>query len=407
VKRTARINLILDTLAGNGEAGFSGDGGPARSALLNEPKGVCFDRQGNLFIADSENHVVRRVDRGTGIITTVAGRYPSGVPASPARFMEEKEEDEDPFAEPSSDRSKAYSQVTDLSGTVRYVMGGGVAVSRYAGDGGPASRALLNFPSAVAVDETGHVYIADTMNHRVRKLDATTGVLSTLAGTGQPRYQGDGGPASSASLNEPSALVIDGDILYIADQSNNCVRAVDLTSGIITTIAGNGTASYNGDGIPATGANLAGPSGLALAPGHVLVIADTFNNRVRAVDRSTGLISTWAGDGEAYRYQGADEPPSRSISRPTGIAVAGDGAILITDSDSHLIRRYDRTTQTVTRLAGNGAAQYGGDGGDALEGHLSYPFGVAVDASGSIAVADTFNHRVRVLRRGMEGSSAC
>lgn len=403
---TARFTTI-GTLAGIGEPGYSGDGGPAAGASLNEPKGVCFDREGNLFIADAENHVVRRVDRGTGVITTVAGRIVAGPGASFAGAEEAGAapiEGEDPFAEPSSDKSKTYTQVTDLSGTVRYVTGGGIALSRFAGDGGPATRASLNFPSAVAVDPSGNLYIADTMNHRVRKVDARTGTISTLAGTGQPRFQGDGGPAVSAGLNDPVALASDDSTLYIADQGNNRVRAVNLSTGTIRTVAGDGTVAYNGDGVPATQASVAGPGGLALGADGTLFIADTFNGRIRAVDAATGQISTVVGDGGTYRYQGPQDPPSASLSRPAGIAVTADGAILITDSDSHLIRRYDPMNKTITRVTGNGLAQYAGDGGDALEASLNYPFGVAVDGAGTIVVADTFNHRIRVVRIVTEGS---
>ncbi|MBX3237720.1 MAG: hypothetical protein KF814_16365 [Nitrospiraceae bacterium] len=403
---TARVTTI-ETLVGIGEPDYSGDGGPAASASLNEPKGVCLDRDGNLFIADAENHVVRRVDRATGLITTVAGRLAAGPGASFAAAgqaaAEPPGEEEDPFAEPSSDKSKTYSQVTDVGGTVRYVTGGGIGLSRFEGDGGPATRASLNFPSAVAVDRAGNLYIADTMNHRVRKVDARTGEISTLAGTGQPRFHGDGGPAASAGLNDPVALAVDETTLYIADQGNNRVRALDLSSGTIRTIAGDGTAAYNGDEIPATQASVAGPGGLALGPGGTLFIADTFNGRIRAVALSTGKISTVVGDGGTYRYQGPQDPPSASLSRPAGIAVTVDGAILITDSDSHLIRRYDPATKAISRVAGNGVAQFSGDGGDALAGSLSYPFGVAVDATGSIVVADTFNHRIRIVRIATEG----
>ena len=207
---------IIETLAGNGEPGYAGDGGPAGAASLNEPKGLCVDREGNLYIADSENHVVRRVDRVTGIITTVAGVCPSGAtgPAVPEPpVAAQAEEDEDPFADHSGDSTKAYTQVTDLSGTVRYVTGGRLTVEHDSGDGGPARRARLNFPSAVAVDRAGNLYIADTMNHRVRKVDAATGIITNVAGTGQARYSGDDGPAVSAAINEPTGLAVSDEAL--------------------------------------------------------------------------------------------------------------------------------------------------------------------------------------------------
>jgi sugar lactone lactonase YvrE len=391
---------IIETLAGNGEPGYAGDGGPAGAASLNEPKGLCVDRKGNLYIADSENHVVRRVDRATGIITTVAGVCPSGttgpaVPEPPA--AEETNDDEDPFADHSGDSTKAYTQVTDLSGTVRYVTGGRLTVEHDSGDGGPARRARLNFPSAVAVDRAGNLYIADTMNHRVRKVDGATGIITNVAGTGQARYSGDGGPAVSAAINEPTGLAVSDEALYIADQSNNRVRRVDLATGVITTVAGDGTAAYSGDQVSAVQASLAGPSGVALGGDGVVYVADTFNSRIRSVDPATGQITTIAGDGGTYRYQGPAEPSSPSLSRPAGISVGSDGNVYMTDSDSHLIRVWNGQTKTISRLSGTGVAQFGGDGGDALAGSLSYPFGVAVDASGTVYVADTFNHRIRVL----------
>ncbi len=392
---------IIETLAGNGEPGFAGDGGPATAASLNEPKGLCVDQQGNLYIADSENHVIRRVDRSTGVITTVAGLCSAGTMAAipaPEPMATETAEDEDPFADSSADTTKAYTQVTDLSGTVRYVTGGRLTVEQDSGDGGPARRARLNFPSAVAVDPAGNLYIADTMNHRIRKVDATTGMISHVAGTGQARYSGDGGPASQAALkNEPTGLAVNSESLYIADQSNNRVRRIDLLTGLISTVAGDGTAAYSGDQVSATQASLAGPSGVALGSDGVLYIADTFNSRIRSVDPATGQIVTVAGDGGSYRYQGPDEPNSPSLSRPAAIAVGADGRVYLTDSDSHLIRVWNGRTKTITRLSGTGVAQFAGDGGNALAGSLSYPFGVAVDAAGTVYVADTFNHRIRVL----------
>ena len=391
----------IETLAGDGEPGYAGDGGPATAASLNEPKGLCVDSQGNLYIADSENHVIRRIDRATGVITTVAGIGPVGTMAQvsmPEPAVVGSDEDEDPFADSSDDKTKAYTQVTDLSGTVRYVTGGRLTVEQDSGDGSLARRARLNFPSAVAVDRAGHLYIADTMNHRVRRVDAMTGLISHVAGTGQARYSGDGGPAAQAALNEPTGLAVNDHFLYIADQSNNRVRRVDLATGVISTVAGDGAAAYSGDHVPATEASLAGPSGVALGADGVLYIADTFNSRIRSVDPATGRINTVAGDGGSYRYQGPEEPNSPSISRPAAIAVGRDGRVYLTDSDSHLIRVWDGRANTITRVSGTGVAQFGGDGGEALAGSLSYPFGVAVDAAGTVYVADTFNHRIRILR---------
>jgi DNA-binding beta-propeller fold protein YncE len=275
---------------------------------------------------------------------------------------------------------------------------GTAPAKRFKGDGGPADQALLNFPTAVVVDRAGHLYIADTLNHRVRRVDAVTGVITTVAGLGQPQCSGDGGSAVEAGLNEPAALAVsDGGVLYIADQSHNRVRAVDLATGVIRAVAGTGTAAYNGDGVAATETGLAGPSGLALASDGTLFIADSFNGRIRAVDPVTGLIRTVVGDGGEYRYQGPDEPPSSSLSRPSGIALDEEGNLYFTDSDNHLVRRWDRITGRIERIAGVGVASYGGDEGGALEASLSYPFGIVMDRAGHLLVADTFNHCIREI----------
>ncbi|MFO0706236.1 MAG: hypothetical protein U0412_05220 [Nitrospira sp.] len=358
---------------------------------------MALDGAGHLFIADSENHVVRRVDRLTGIITTVAGVATESTPSRADHEAPAVPYDEvDPFAEAGQSTTEKYTQQTDLSGTVRYLVGA-AAPKRFGGDGGPATQAMLNFPTAVAVDGHGHLYIADTMNHRVRRVDAQTGVITTIAGTGQARCSGDGGPAHQAALNEPAALAVDADEqLYIADQSNNRVRAVDLKTGAIRTVAGTGTAAYDGDNKPAAESTVAGPSGLALGADG-LYVADTFNGRIRCVNLSTGQITTLVGDGGSYRYQAPDEPASPSVSRPSGIAVDGDGNLFLTDSDSHLIRRWDRRTRQLSRIAGTGTASLSGDGGAALNAALCYPFGVAIDRDGTVLIADTFNHRIRAL----------
>lgn len=392
----ARTGMIR-TVVGNGEAGWSGDGGAAVAACLNEPKAVALDRDGNLLIADSENHVIRKVDRRSGLITTVAGCTSShGSPLTITKKAAVPPTD-DPLSEGSSSAEAAFVQQSDLSGTVRYVVNGVGGTKRFAGDGGPALDALLNFPTAIVADAEGDLYIADTMNHRIRRVDAHTGRITTIAGVGLPRFGGDGGPSVAAGLNEPAALVVQGTRLYVADQSNNRIRMIDLRTGVITTVAGTGTATFNGDGRHATEAALAGPSGLTIGTDGRLYIADTFNGRIRAVDPATGMIETVVGDGGEYRYQGEMEAATPSLSRPCGIVVDLEGNVFMTDSDNHLVRRWERVAGRIDRVAGIGIANYGGDGKTPLEASLNYPFGIVMDQQNHLFVADTFNHRIREI----------
>ena len=392
---------MLSTVAGRGEPGHDGDGALATAACLNEPKNLCFDAEGNLYIADSENHAIRRVMRSTGLIETVAGSTPRSslsAEGSPAQVVEdEPTEDVDPLADVEDMPGRAYTQTPDLSGTVRYVVGQGMGRDRFAGDGGLATQALLNFPSAVAVDHAGGVFIADTLNHRVRRIDPHTGIIQTVVGTGQTKWSGDGGVGVATTLNEPVALAIHGTQLYIADQSNNRIRMLDLETQIMTTVAGTGDSGYNGDGMPGIDSGLAGPSGLALDAEGNLYVADTFNGRIRKINRETGIISTFAGDGSEFRYERGANEQAMALSRPYGIAITSNQQVLITDSDNHLLRQWDPQKKEMSLIAGTGQATFSGEGTVPAEGALNFPFGVAVDSSGNVAIADTFNHRIRYI----------
>ncbi|MCA9473087.1 MAG: hypothetical protein MRJ96_11340 [Nitrospirales bacterium] len=398
--RTSILSGRIGTIAGTGEPGLFGDGNVSTAASVNEPKQVVFDSSGNLYVVDSENHAIRKIDHDSGVIRTIVGRVHEAVPATPAPSPkhEASNEPEDLLADFADNPAGAYEHTPDLSGTVRYWGGTAPTESRFGGDGGPATQAMLNFPSGLAIDDAGVMYVADTLNHRVRRIDPSTQIIQTIAGTGKAKWAGDHGDARSAMLNEPVALVIDRKgRLYIADQSNNRIRMIDTTTGVITTVAGTGEAIYNGDDMPAVEASLAGPSGLALDEEGYLFVADTFNNRIRKVDLTSGTIETVLGHGQAYSYEPTSNEGELSVARPYGIAFDQRGYLLITDSDNHLIRKWDPKANTMTVLAGNGMGQFSGDGGSPGQSSLNFPFGVASDPQGNIAIADTFNHRIRYI----------
>ena len=349
IQRLALGTGIVTTVAGLGNGSFRGDGGPGTRAFLSFPRGVAVDAGGNVLIADTSNHRIRRVVAGTGVITTVAG--------------------------------------------------GGVF--GYIGDGGPATSASLWGPSGVAVDAGGNVYIADTSNNRVRRLATSTGIITTVAGNGSWGFSGDGGPGTSASLRSPSGVAVDaGGNVLIADTSNNRIRRVAAGTGIITTVAGNGSSGFSGDGGPGTSASLRSPYEVAVDGGGNVLIADTSNNRIRRLAAGTGIITTVVGIGADYVSGDGGPGTSASLSYPTGVAVDGGGNLLIADRYNNRIRRLAAGTGVITTVAGNGSRGFSGDGGPATSASLRWPQGVAVDGDGSVLVADTWNCRIRRVAAG-------
>jgi trimeric autotransporter adhesin len=274
----------------------------------------------------------------------------------------------------------------------------------YGGDGGLATLAQLDFPFGIAVDASGNIYIGDTGNHRIRVVTnpVSSGTISTVAGDGTPSYGGDGGLATLAYLSNPSGIAVDASgNIYIADTGNHCIRMVTNpgSSGTISTVAGDGTPSYGGDGGLATLAYLSNPSSVAVDASGNIYIADTGNHCIRVVTNpvSSGTISTVAGDGTPSYGGDGGLATLAYLSNPSGIAVDASGKIYIADTGNHCIRVVTKSTGTISTVAGDGNSGYFGDGGLATLAQLAYPFGVAVDASGNIYIADSANSRIRIV----------
>jgi sugar lactone lactonase YvrE len=250
----------------------------------------------------------------------------------------------------------------------------------------------------VAVDAAGNLFIADTDNQRVRRVDAVTGTITTVAGTGVVGFGvGDGGPAAAAPLTYPHGVAVDAaGNLFIADTGNSRVRRVDAATGVITTVAGTGAFGFGGDGGPATGASLDKPYGVAVDAAGNLFIADTSNHRVRKVDAATGVITTVAGNGVWWTYGGDGGPAvAANLAYPFGVAVDAGGNVFIADDSGHRVRRVDAATGDIATAAGTGVAGYSGDGGPPTAARVLYPYGVAVDPAGNLFIADEVNQRVR------------
>jgi sugar lactone lactonase YvrE len=346
---------VIRTVAGSNARGFSGDGGSATSAAFDQPRAAAVGPDGTVYIADTFNHRIRRVD---------------------------------------------------VSGAVSTIVGTGQAA--YSGDGGPATAATLHWPHGVAVDPSGALlYIADSANHRIRRVDLASGVIATVAGGAGPGFSGDGGPAVAARLQDPKGVwVAPSRDLYIADSGNERIRRVD-PSGTIVTVAGSGAPGFSGDGGPATAAQFDGPRGLAGDTAGNLFVADDNNHRVRRID-GAGIITTLAGNGTPA--SAGDNGPGRDaqLDHPRGVAVDGRGNVFIAESMSHRVRMVD-PGGTIFTVAGCGRSGYGGDGGPATIARLFEPRGVAVDAAGRLYVADTYNDRIRRVEDPRPGtpSSKC
>lgn len=294
IRRIARDGVIT-TVAGSGKKGYSGDGGPATKAELNEPYEVRFDRQGNLFFVERLNHLVRRVDRRTRIISTIAGTGQAG----------------------------------------------------FSGDNGAANQAKMNQPHSIQFDTKGDLYICDILNHRVRKVEMKTGRISTFAGTGEKKPTPDGAKIAGTPLNGPRAIDFDRQgNLWLALREGNAVYKLDLKEGTIHHVAGTGKQGFTGNGDPAKLATLSGPKGLSIAPGGDVYLADTESHSIRMIDLKKGTIELVAGTGEkgdGPNNACSDGEPLRcSMARPHGVFVDRDGTVFVGDSEAHRVRLINR-----------------------------------------------------------------
>ncbi len=338
VLQTSRITAF----AGTGAPGSVGDGGVATSAQLNEPFHCAFDSQGTLYIADMANHKIRRVGRN-GVITTVVGTGTAGAkgdggPATEAELHE-------PYGVALDSWDNLYivdrlnakiRRVDRATGVITTLAGTGVRGSSE--DGGPAGSAQLNEPNGIAIDSKDRLYIADVSANRIRVVDLRTRLISTIAGTGVRARTGDAGPAALAGINGARAVAVWRDeIVYICEREGNAIRKVDLESGIITPFAGTGKAGYTGDGGRAIEAAFNGPKWISLdAPGNLYVV-DTENHCVRRIDARTGIITTVAGNGRKGSTGDGKSALAAMLDRPHGCTVRG-GKLYIADSNNHRIR---------------------------------------------------------------------
>ena len=340
---------IITSVAGSAIPGFATDGGPATSVSLMHPFGVTTDIAGNFYIADLDSPNVVHVVNSAGIIHVFAGGSYNGL-----------------------------------------------------GDGGPAMAAQLNEPSGIAFDGMGNAYIADTYNNRVRKVN-TAGIITTIAGNGTPGGSGDGLMGTAAQLNLPNAVATDakGNV-YICDQYNNSIRMVN-TSGIITTFAGT-YSGFGGDGGPATTAQLYQPSGVAVDNAGNVYISDKVNSRIRMVN-TAGIITSIAGTLSGNGYSGDGGPATAAqVNIPNGLTVDAVGNLYIADYFNNRIRQIN-TAGIINTVAGNGNAGFSGDGGPATLAEIAYPTGVAVSPSGNLYIADFSNSKIRMVTNIASGIS--
>jgi streptogramin lyase len=337
----------ISTFAGTGVAGSTGDGGPATSAQINDPYGVVRGPDGAIWFCEHNGHRVRRI-APDGTITTVVGTGERG----------------------------------------------------HTGDGGPATKATLDLPHEIRFDKEGHLFIADMGNNAVRRVDAKTGIITTIAGGPSLRgYSGDGGPASAAGLKSPHSIQFDGAFnLYICDVGNHVIRIVDRATGRISTFAGTGKPGPTPDGSPIAGTPLNNPRSLDVDRDGNLWLVTREGNQVLKFDVKAGVIRHIAGTG-APGFTGNGGPAKlATLSGPKGIALDAKGNAWLADTESHSVRMIDAASGNLELVVGTGAKGDGPDG-DPLKSALNRVHGVFVDKDGSVFIGDSEAHRIRVLRR--------
>ncbi len=335
---------IITTYAGNGTIGYTGDGGQATSAGIFGPGGIKIDKTGNLYIADAGHYVIRKVSPA-GIISTIAGTGSTG----------------------------------------------------YSGDGGPATAALLGLPVSVTCDSIGNVYIVDADGVAIRKIN-TSGIISTIAGTGVVGYSGDGGPSTAAKINYPTDIVADniGNVFFV-DEYNNRIRKIS-TSGIISTIAGTGVSGFSGDGGPATAAKIGVIYAIARDKLGSIYISDDSAMRIRKISPS-GITTTICGNGTQTSTGDGGAATAATIGTVLGLAIDNNGNLLLSDEEFGRIRLINQTTGIITTIIGDGTpCGFAGDGGQATAAQMCAPYGITVDKYGSIYFSDAHNHRIRSVR---------
>lgn len=390
---------IITTIAGE-RRGFKGDGGPATAARINEPCGIAFDASGNLYFTDNDNWRIRKIDRH-GIISTVAGNgecgfsgdggpalkaalsYPLGIAVDRAGGIY--------FSDSGNQRIRKI----DARGVISTIAGSGKA--GFSGDGGPALKAEFNSPFGLVFDRRGNLYVADQRNCRVRRI-TPAGIVTTVAGTGKERCDGDGGPADKAGIAWPIALAIESDNLYVSTPLG-CVRRISA-AGTIMTLAGNHTNAFAGDGGPAAAACFGPIMALAADRKGNLYLGDSDNRRVRKIDRS-GRVTSFVGTGTTNDWSGTfagDGGPATQarFNGPWGVAVDRQGNLYIADQDNHRVRKVTPDAK-ITTVVGNGTAGFAGDEGPASQAQLNGVLGICLDRAGNLLIADAANNRIRKI----------